>query len=248
MKPERNGKFWKRTQHEYPDDELISGVQLSELLGVSSPAVTKAKKCGRIDTFEDSHGNEMYHKVVSVQQWQLTKDRRKVTTPTTAQRKMGFDNLAAQATANDFNFDLPRGANGEPLPNSLKLDTVDMGQVIQERQELEVSKAELAQQNARIAKIKADMLEGKLVDKALAFNRVYSLAAEAQDKIVSTYAVLAPKIVGLVAQVLTANGFDEEKVRTLCAPLDHDIGEMIRKENLHALRSFTESVESQNLV
>lgn len=117
----------------------------------------------------------MYHKVVSVQQWQLTKDRRKVTTPTTAQRKMGFDNLAAQATANDFNFDLPRGANGEPLPNSLKLDTVDMGQVIQERQELEVSKAELAQQNARIAKIKADMLEGKLVDKALAFNRVYSL-------------------------------------------------------------------------
>lgn len=236
---------YSRSFHSYPDGERISGTELARQLGVSAMAVSKAKMSNRVDTFDDSKGRECFHKVVSAQQFRAKKDRRHVTTPTIGQRAAGMDALDAQATAHDPKFDFPKGKFGEPLPRKAPAEAFDFGAELVERKDLEISRAEKEYQLSRLAKIKADAAEGKLVDKAMAFNKIYGIASAAQEKIVSTYITLAPKIIGHLMEALIANGFDEKQVRQITKGLEHGVGEMIRKENLNALRNFTESLNNE---
>lgn len=237
-----------RSMHSYGDSELVTGSVLAKQLGVSDMAVSKAKMSNRIDTFDDSKGRERYHPIVSAQQFRASRDRRHVTTATKGQRAAGLDDLAAQAVAYSPEFDQPRGEFGEPLPRKAPPESFDFGQAMMERKELEVSKAEKEYQLARLAKMKADAMEGRLVDKAVAFNKVYAIAAEAQEKIVSNYIVLAPKIAGTVQQLLVESGFDEKPVRLALKSLEHTVGELIRKENLNSLRTFSEGMEKQEIL
>ena len=87
-----------------------------------------------------------------------------------------------------------------------------------------------------------------LAAQAVAFNKVYAIAAEAQEKIVSNYIVLAPKIAGAVQQLLVEGGFDEKPVRLALKSLEHTVGELIRKENLNSLRTFSEGMEKQEIL
>ena len=56
---------YSRSFHSYSDADLISGTELSKLLGVSPMAVSKAKMSNRIDSFDDSKGRECFHRIVS---------------------------------------------------------------------------------------------------------------------------------------------------------------------------------------
>lgn len=211
-------------------------------------AISKAKQSSRIDTFDDSKGREKFHSIVSAQQFRAKKDRRHVTTPTIGQKAAGMDELAVQATAHDPNFDVPRGKFGEPLPRKAPAETFDFGAELVERKDLEISRAEKEYQLSRLAKLKADAAEGKLVDKAIAFNKIYSIASSAQEKIVSNFITLAPKIIGTLTESLVAAGFEETKVRLVAKDLEHTVGEMIRKENLNSLRNFTESLDNEEVL
>lgn len=239
---------YSRSFHSYSDADLISGTELSKLLGVSPMAVSKAKMSNRIDSFDDSKGRECFHRIVSAQQFRAKKDRRHVTTPTIGQKAAGMDALAAQATAHDPKFDFPRGKYGEPLPNRAPTETFDFGAELVERKDLEISRAEKEYQLSRLAKLKADAVEGKLVDKTVAFNKIYGIASAAQEKIVSNYITLAPQIVGKMTEAIVAAGFDELKIRKIAKEMEHDVGEMIRKENLNSLRNFTESLDNEEVL
>lgn len=228
--------FYLRSQHSFEDGELISGKELAELLGVSCPAITKARNSGRIDTFENSRHKECYHKVLSVQQFTAKKDRSKVTTPTTAQKKAGYDNLQAQATAHKVGGELPDNLRRAPVPNRAPVETIDFGADMQERQELEVSRAEKEYHNARLAKLKADEKEGSLVDKELCFTRAYQIGAQVQEKVMNLYVQLAPKICGGVQELLIANGVEAATLRVAMKDAQHTIGEMIRKECVSAMQ------------
>ena len=225
-----------RHQHSYSDDELENGAMFAKQMGVSGAAVSKATAKGRIDTFRNSRGEKCYHKVVSAQQWSLKKDRSKVTTPTRGQMAAGYDNIDAQATAHILGNENPQA----PRPVSAPVQGVDLGAVMQERQELEVSKAEKEFHMARLAKLKADEMEGRLVDKQTVFVKAYQMGAMIQEKVMNMYVQLAPKIVGHIQEQLSMSGIEAEKLRVAMKDSNHEIGEIIRKESITVLKDLSE--------
>lgn len=243
---------YSRTQHKYKDADLITGAAFAKQAGVSDAAISKAKKSGRVDTFENSEGVEMFHKSFSLVQYQRSRDRRHVTTATRAQRALGMDNAAAQAVAHDSAFDNPSELYARAGIKMIPDETADLGEVFEQRQTLEISKAELVQYQARIAKNKANEQEGRLVDKNLCYQRAYQIGAEIQDKIVNIYAKLGPKILGriseaLVSMVTVAEDGSEapaplnaENIQSALKTMEHEIGEMIRCECLDAIRELAE--------
>lgn len=247
MKSQRNGKCWERSQHSYPDSELIDGITLRKMLGVSSAAITKAKQSGRLDTFKNSHGKECFHQVLSVQQYQLTRDRRHVTTATTGQKAAGFDDETAQAVAHLPEFDNPRGEFGEPLPTMAPPQTVDLGEAWSERIDLATSKAQKEFYAARLMKLKMDEAEGRLVPKQVAAIAVYQLAANVQDKIMNIFSVLAPEVVGFFKDAMEQNGIEQSTILAITENSEHVIGEKIRKSCLNALKDLT-SKNAENIL
>lgn len=227
---------YQRHQHSYTDEELETGAQFAKQIGVSGAAVSKATAKGRLDTFRNSRGEKCYHKVVSAQQWTLKKDRSKITTPTRGQMAAGYDNIDAQATAHILGNENPVA----PKPVSAPVQGIDFGGVIQERQELEVSRAEKEFHMARLAKLKADDLEGRLVDKQTVFLKAYQMGAMIQEKVMNMYVQLAPKIVGHIQEQLSAAGIEAEKLRVAMKDSNHEIGEIIRKESITALKDLSE--------
>ena len=226
---------YQRHQHSYTDEELETGAQFAKQIGVSGAAVSKATAKGRLDTFRNSRGEKCYHKVVSAQQWTLKKNRSKVTTPTRGQMAAGYDNIDAQATAHILGNENPQA----PKPVSAPIQGVDLGAVMQERQQLEVSKAEKEFHLARAAKFKADEMEGRLVDKQSVYLKTYQMFAIVQEKVLNMYVQLAPKICGLIQEQLGEAGVDSEKQRVAMKDADHDVGEIIRKESIGLLKAFS---------
>lgn len=226
---------YERHQHSYVDDELITGAQLAKQLGVSGAAVSKATSKGRLDTFRNSRGEKCYHKVVSAQQFTLKKDRSKVTTPTRGQMAAGYDNIDAQATAHILGNENPQA----PKPVSAPVQGIDFGGVMQERQELEVSKAEKEFHMARLAKLKADEMEGRLVDKQTVFLKAYQMGAMIQEKVMNMYVQLAPKICGHLQELLSKADIEAEKLRIAMKDSNHEIGEIIRKESIAVLKELS---------
>lgn len=227
---------YERSRHSFLDEELITGAQLADQIGVSGAAISKATKKGRLDTFRNSKGEKCYHKVVSAQQFTLKKDRSKITTPTRGQKSAGYDNIDAQAMAHVLENENPQA----PRPVSAPIQGVDLGGVMQERQQLEVSKAEKEFHLARAAKFKADEMEGRLVDKQSVYLKTYQMFAIVQEKVLNMYVQLAPKICGHVQEQLGEAGVDSEKQRVAMKDAVHDVGEIIRKESIVLLKAFSE--------
>ena len=227
---------YERSRHSFLDEELITGAQLADQIGVSGAAISKATKKGRLDTFRNSKGEKCYHKVVSAQQFTLKKDRSKITTPTRGQKSAGYDNIDAQAMAHVLENENPQA----PKPVSAPIQGVDLGGVMQERQQLEVSKAEKEFHLARAAKFKADEMEGRLVDKQSVYLKTYQMFAIVQEKVMNMYVQLAPKICGHVQEQLGEAGVDSEKQRVAMKDAVHDVGEIIRKESIGLLKAFSE--------
>lgn len=227
---------YERSRHSFLDEELITGAQLADQIGVSGAAISKATKKGRLDTFRNSKGEKCYHKVVSAQQFTLKKDRSKITTPTRGQKSAGYDNIDAQAMAHVLENENPQA----PKPVSAPIQGVDLGGVMQERQQLEVSKAEKEFHLARTAKLKADEMEGRLVDKQSVYLKTYQMFAIVQERVLNMYVQLAPKICGHVQEQLGEAGVDSEKQRVAMKDAVHDVGEIIRKESIGLLKAFSE--------
>ena len=237
--------FYKQSQHAYPDSDLIHGSDLSKILGVSAVAVSKAKLNGRIDTFENSKGKECFHREVSPQQFFKKRDRRHITTPTRAQMAAGFDNLTAQAVAHRKEFDVGLGL---PVPGVTdSADPFDLGEAFADRTDLSTSKAQKEFYQARLMKLKADEMEGRLVPKQQAAIAAYQLGANIQDKIMTIYSRLAPEIVGYFKEQMTQAEVPNDKIIAITGDADHYVGEKIRKACLAALRDLTEKTEENIL-
>lgn len=226
---------YPRSKHSYPDSDLINATALRAYLDVSAPAISKATTNGRIDTYENSKGKRMYHRILSVRQFRENRDRRHVTTPTQGQKRMGFDNLTAQAVAHDSSFDIP--------DENLLDDSAAIEDALVKRDELAVAKQEKEKQLARLARLKADEMEGRLVDKAKVAIKVYQIGANVQEKIMTVYSWLAPEIVGYFRNLMVSSGIENQKVIDLTADSSHEIGEKIRRACLQALKDLTEKNE-----
>lgn len=224
------GKYYKKSQHTYHDHELINAISLADLIGVSPAAITKAKKAGKLDSFENSDGKECYHATMAVEQYRAKRDRRHVTVATTGQRQAGFDNEMAQAVAHKPKFDMPIA--------SLAGAGFDFGEAMSDVADLETSKAQKEFYLARLAKLKADEMEGKLVPKQVCANHVYQIAANVQDKIMNIYNVLAPEIVGYFEKRGDEIGLNADQVAALKDDAQHHIGELIRRSCLGVLRDI----------
>ena len=148
----------------------------------------------------------------------------------------GYDNIDAQATAHILGNENPVA----PKPVSAPVQGIDFGGGIQERQELEVSRAEKEFHMARVAKFKADELEGRLVDKQTVFLKAYQMGAMIQEKVMNMYVQLAPKIVGHIQEQLSAAGIEAENLRVAMKDSNHEIGEIIRKESITVLKDLSE--------
>ena len=238
--------FYRRSQHSYPDKVLITAMRIANLLGVSCAAITKAKKINRIDTFENSRGKELYHEVLSVQQYHASRDRRHVTTATRGQKAAGFDNQMAQAVAHKPEFDNPNALLA-PLPTMADVQTCDFGAAIQEKFNLAESKAEKEKYLARLAKLKVLEQEGKLVPKNECAVRVYQMAANVQDKLMTIYSRLAPEICGYFKDQCARVGIETDKLLQIFDDSDHAVGEMIRKSCLTALKDLAAKTQENIL-
>lgn len=236
--------FYKRTQHAYPDSDLINGSELKNIIGVTAMAVSKAKASGRLDTFENSKGKECFHREISPKQFFQKRDRRHITTPTRAQMAAGFDNMTAQAVAHRKEFDV---GFGMPIPGVSDTDPLDFGEALAERADLQTSKKEKEFYQARLMKLKAAEMEGRLVPKQQAAIVAYQIGANVQDKIMTIYSRLAPEIVGYFKEQMTNSGIDSEKIAVITGDADHCVGEKIRKACLSALRDLTEKTEKNIL-
>lgn len=237
--------FYKHSQHAYPDGDLISGSDLSKIIGVSAVAISKAKQNGRLDTFENSKGKECFHREISPKQFFKKRDRRHITTPTRAQMASGFDNMTAQAVAHRQEFDVGLGL---PVPGvNDSADPFDLGEALAERADLKTSNAQKAFYQARLMKLKADEMEGRLVPKQQAAIAAYQLGANIQDKIMTIYSRLAPEIVGYFKEQMTKAGISSENIASITGDADHYVGEKIRKACLTALRDLTEKTEENIL-
>lgn len=237
--------YYRRKEHCYKDSDLIKGTELKNILGVSNVAVTKAKKNGRVDTFENSKGKECFHRIFSVKQYTETKDRRHITGPTRAQIASGFDNLTAQAVAHRKEFDA--GLVPKAVAGANNIDPFNIGDVLAERADLETSKAQKEFYQARLMKLKADEMEGRLVPKQQAAIAVYQLGANIQDKIMTIYSSLAPEIVGYFKELMNENEIDKSKILRITENSVHHVGESIRQACLNALRDLTNKTQDDIL-
>ncbi|OIP52568.1 MAG: hypothetical protein AUK31_03010 [Fibrobacteres bacterium CG2_30_45_31] len=238
--------FHRRTNHSYKDNELITGDALAVSLGVSAAAISKAKRFGRIDTFENSRGKEYYHSVISVQQFLANKDRSHVTTTTRAQKAVGMDNLAAMGVAHIAGAENP-DFTGAPQANRALVEGIDYGKILEEKQELEVSKSEKEYHLSRLARMKADEMEGRLVDKQKCFQKAYQLGAAIQDKVMTIYSRIAPEIAGEFREAMTKADLPTDKITLIMDGMEHAVGERIRKACIITLRELSEKKEDDIL-
>ena len=239
---------YRLTQHNYDDRDLINAATLARLCGVSQVAISKAKDKGRLDTFENRDGKPRFHRIYSYDQFMKTRDRRHVTIPTQGQKKAGFDNLTAQAVAHKPKFDVPSPGFGVAVKGMTDVeDPLDFAEASAEAADLATSKAKKELQMARLAKLRADEMEGRLVPKQKAALVAYQLGANIQDKIMTIYSQLAPEIVGYFKDLMTKAEIPGEKVVEITGDANHFVGEKIRKACWTALKDLTEKTEENIL-
>jgi len=234
-----------RHQHAHEERDLLGQRTLADLLGVSRKAVEKAVEAGRLDTFDGLDGKPHLHRLVSVQQWTENKCAGKVTSVTRGQRAAGMDAEAAKAVAH-----LPLTNPGDSRAQAMAVERakwdpsqgpLDLTRVAQEKRELGQSRAEKERFQARLVQLKVMEKEGDLLDKAVFFQRAYSLAASIKDKLNGIPPQVAPQIVSAVEESLVAAGLPAEQAREIItrANLSHTVREAIRQGVTRALRDLT---------
>lgn len=245
---------YTRTEHPYPDHELLGFRPVAKLLGVSKTTIERALASGRIDQFEDSKGVPRFHQVVTPQQFHANKVASKVSTPTRAQAAAGMDGLSAQAVAhlpltNPDTSPAPKpctkqvrsqgqpSASGwDPTKGPLDLTTPD-----KEKRELAISRAEKERFQARLIQLKVLEKEGTLLDKSVFYQKAYTLGSSIKDKLNGLPSQTASQVVAAIEEALVASGIPVTQARELLAKanMEHIVREQFRLGVTRALRDLT---------
>lgn len=246
---------YKRTEHPYPDHELLGYRPVAALLGVSKTTIERALERGRIDQFEDSKGIPRFHQVVTPQQFHANKATNMVSTPTRGQAAAGMDRMAAQAVAhlpltNPGAAPMPpkyrakqtatlgpASADGwDPTKGPLDMTTPD-----KEKRELAVSRAEKERFQGRLIQLKVMEKEGTLVDKQAFYQKSYTLAASIKDQLNGLPPQTAPQVVAAIEEAMAVAGIPTIQAREILAKsnMEHIVREQIRTGITRALRDLT---------
>ena len=208
--------------HNFKDSELVSASMVAHAMGVTDAAVSKAKRIGRISTFENSKGKQCYHLETTRREWYANRNPSKVTTATNGQKAVGLTDFEARLSAKK-NF----GDDGAPLPDS---EVFDFGK---ERAAREHFAAEMA-------KIKTDEMKGMLVDKLKASQKVYELASSVKDRLLSIHLKVASAVMAPLESSLIDAGIASDVVRNALSigHVEKVIGEVVRKNVIDSLRDI----------
>lgn len=208
--------------HNIADADLVSATIVAHALGVTDAAVSKAKRIGRISTFENSKGKPLFHLETTKREWYANRNPSKVTTATNGQKAVGLTDFEARLSAKK-NF----GDDGSPLPDS---EVFDFGK---ERAAREHFAAELA-------KIKTDEMKGMLVDKSKASQKVYELASSVKDRLLSIHLKVASAMMAPLDNALIDAGLTADVVRNALSigQVEKVIGEVVRKNVIDSLRDI----------
>ena len=245
---------YKRTEHPYPDNELLGFRPVAELLGVSKTTIERAMATGRIDQFEDSKGIPRFHQVVTPQQFHANKVTSKVSTPTRGQAAAGMDGLSAQAVAhlpltNPGTAPAPKSrtkqatpqgqapaAGWDPTKGPLDLTTTE-----KEKRELAISRAEKERFQGRLVQLKVMEKEGTLLDKSIFYQKAYTLGSSIKDKLNGLPSQTASQVVAAIEEALVGSGIPVTQVRELLAKanMEHTVREQFRLGVTRALRDLT---------
>lgn len=245
---------YKRTEHPYPDHELLGFRPVAELLGVSKTTIERALESGRIDQFEDSKGIPRFHQVVTAQQFHTNKVTSKVSTPTRGQTAAGMDGLTAQAVAHlpltnpgaapasksRTKQAAPQGpasaAGWDPSKGPLDLTTPE-----KEKRELAMSRAEKERFQGRLVQLKVMEKEGTLLDKSIFYQKAYTLGASIKDKLNGLPSQTASQVVAAIEEALVGSGIPVTQVREILAKanMEHTVREQFRLGVTRALRDLT---------
>lgn len=208
--------------HNIPESDLVSASTIAHALGVTDAAVSKAKRIGRISTFENSRGKQLFHLETTKREWFANRNPSKVTTATNGQKAVGLTDFEARLSAKK-NF----GDDGAPLPDS---EVFDFGK---ERAAREHFAAEMA-------KIKTDEMKGMLVDKLKASQKVYELASSVKDRLLSIHLKVASAVMAPLESSLIDAGIASDVVRNALSigHVEKVIGEVVRKNVIDSLRDI----------
>ena len=208
--------------HNIADVDLVSATIIAHALGVTDAAVSKAKRIGRISTFENTKGKPMFHLETTKREWYANRNPSKVTTATNGQKAVGLTDFEARLSAKK-NF----GDDGSPLPDS---EVFDFGK---ERAAREHFAAEMA-------KIKTDEMKGMLVDKLKASQKVYELASSVKDRLLSIHLKVASAVMAPLENALIGSGLTADVVRNALSigHVEKVIGEVVRKNVIDSLRDI----------
>ncbi|MBO5916967.1 MAG: hypothetical protein J6Q25_08660 [Bacteroidales bacterium] len=217
--------------HNIADADLVSATIVAHALGVTDAAVSKAKRIGRISTFENTKGKPLFHLETTKREWYANRNPSKVTTATNGQKAVGLTDFEARLSAKK-NF----GDDGSPLPDS---EVFDFGK---ERAAREHFAAEMA-------KIKTDEMKGMLVDKLKASQKVYELASSVKDRLLSIHLKVASAVMAPLENALIDAGLTADVVRNALSigQVEKVIGEVVRKNVIDSLRDII-SKEQDNFV
>ena len=212
---------YKFGEHHYKDSELINGHDLADKLGVSPSAITKALKKGRLDTFENSKGKKRFHRTASADQFLGNRNVALVSTATRAQKAMGITDAEAKALA-------------------VPLISKDTGITAQDVYDYAEARAENEFHKARLAKLKADELEGNLVDKIKASQKVYELASSVKDRLLAIHLKIASACMSPIERALCDAGIQDDVARNALSigKIEQTIGEVCRKQIIDSLRDI----------
>lgn len=245
---------YKRTEHPYPDHELLGFRPVADLLGVSKTTIERALESGRIDQFEDSKGIPRFHQVVTPQQFHANKVSSKVSTPTRGQAAAGMDRMAAQAVAhlpltNPGAAPAPKSRTKQAAPQGPASAAgwdptkgpLDMTTAEKEKRELAMSRAEKERFQGRLVQLKVMEKEGSLVDKQAFYQKAYTLASSIKDKLNGLPPQTAPQVVAAIEEALAVAGIPATQAREILAKsnMEHTVREQIRLGITRALRDLT---------
>ena len=208
--------------HNIADVDLVPATIIAHALGVTDAAVSKAKRIGRISTFENTKGKPLFHLETTKREWYANRNPSKVTTATNGQKAVGLTDFEARLSAKK-NF----GDDGSPLPDS---EVFDFGK---ERAAREHFAAEMA-------KIKTDEMKGMLVDKLKASQKVYELASSVKDRLLSIHLKVASAVMAPLENALIDTGLASDVVRNALSigHVEKVIGEVVRKNVIDSLRDI----------
>lgn len=209
-------------KHSFDDSELVSASVVAHALGVTDAAVSKAKKIGRISTFENTKGKPLFHLETAKREWYANRNPSKVTTATTGQRSVGLTDFEARLSVKK-----QIGDDGVPMTDQ---EIFDFGK---ERATREHFAAELA-------KIKSEELKGNLVDKLKASQKVYELASSVKDRLLAIHLKIASSVMPSLETSLVDAGVDAAAVRNALSigHVEKVIGEIVRKNVIDSLRDI----------